>query len=158
MEFFTIGVYNSEEEEFFGKLTKNHIDTFNDIRQRRGVWGSRYAFVNSNRLQNKLQEMSIRYVHTVGLAPSPEIRVLQDKSDKQQKQSKKERTQLSDAFITAYEHEILNNFDFEKYLKKLEEQGALKIAVFCVEEFPEACHRSLAAKKLKKLGYKITHL
>lgn len=158
MEFFTIGVYNSEEEEFFGKLTKNHIDTFTDIRQRRGVRGARYSFVNSKRLQFKLQDIGIRYDHTVGLAPAPDIRALQDKSDKQQKKGKKERTRLSDAFIAAYEHDVLNNFDFEKYLEKLGEQGAQKIAVFCVEEIPEACHRSLVAKKLKELGYKITHL
>jgi len=46
MEFYTIGVYNSTEKEFFDKLTKNNIDTFCDIRQRRGVRGSKYAFVN----------------------------------------------------------------------------------------------------------------
>ncbi len=45
MEFFTIGVYNSSENEFFNKLTENHIDTFCDIRQRRGVRGSQYSFV-----------------------------------------------------------------------------------------------------------------
>jgi hypothetical protein len=92
MEFFTIGVYNSTEEDFFGKLTKNHIDTFTDIRQRRGVRGARYSFVNSMRLQHKLQEIGIRYDHTVGLAPAPEIRAIQDKADKQQKKNKKERT------------------------------------------------------------------
>ena len=61
LEFFTIGVYNSTEQEFFNKLTSNEIDTFCDIRQRRGVRGAKYAFVNSNRLQNKLKELNIRY-------------------------------------------------------------------------------------------------
>lgn len=37
MQFFTIGVYNSNEEEFFRKLISNDIDMFCDIRQRRGV-------------------------------------------------------------------------------------------------------------------------
>ncbi len=53
MEFFTIGVYNSSEKEFFDKLLENNIDTFCDIRQRRGVRGAKYSFVNSNRLQQK---------------------------------------------------------------------------------------------------------
>ena len=37
MKFYTIGVYNSTEQEFFNKLIKNNIDAFYDIRQRRGV-------------------------------------------------------------------------------------------------------------------------
>lgn len=57
MEFFTIGVYNSTENEFFNKLTQNNIDTFCDIRQRRGVRGAKYSFVNSNRLQEKLNDL-----------------------------------------------------------------------------------------------------
>lgn len=45
MEFFTIGVYNSNENTFFKKLVDNRIDTFCDIRQRRGVRGAEYAFI-----------------------------------------------------------------------------------------------------------------
>lgn len=62
MKIYTIGVYGSTEQEFFNKLIENRIDTFCDIRQRRGVRGSEYAFVNSNRLQNKLAELDIKYV------------------------------------------------------------------------------------------------
>ena len=47
MKIFTIGVYNSSETHFFDKLKNNHIDVFCDIRQRRGVRGRKYAFVNS---------------------------------------------------------------------------------------------------------------
>jgi uncharacterized protein (DUF488 family) len=158
MQFFTIGAYNSDAEVFFEKLTLNSIDTFSDIRQRRGVRGARYSFANSNRLQKELQELGIRYHHTAGLAPTPEIRLVQDKTDKQQKKKKKDRTQLSEAFILAYQSEVLSKFDFEGYLQELEEWKAHKIALFCVEAQPESCHRSLAAKKLNELGYKITHL
>ncbi len=56
MKIYTIGVYGSTEEEFFGKLTKSKIDLFCDIRQRRGVRGRQYAFVNSSYLQKKLSE------------------------------------------------------------------------------------------------------
>ena len=77
MEFFTIGVYNSTEQEYFTKLTENNIDTFCDIRQRRGVRGAKYAFVNSNRLQEKLNELDIKYGHVIDLAPTTDIRDLQ---------------------------------------------------------------------------------
>ena len=74
MKVYTIGVYGSTEQQFFGKLTENIIDTFCDIRQRRGVRGSEYAFVNSNYLQRKLAEMDIKYGHIIELAPTSEIR------------------------------------------------------------------------------------
>lgn len=82
MEFYTIGVYNSTEKEYFKKLTDIHIDTFCDIRQRRGVRGSEYAFINSNRLQLKLNDLDIKYGHILELAPSSEIRELQKVADK----------------------------------------------------------------------------
>jgi len=41
MEVYTIGVYNSTEDLFFKKLIDNKIDTFIDVRQRRGVRGSK---------------------------------------------------------------------------------------------------------------------
>lgn len=69
MEFFTIGVYNSTEIDFFNKLTENKIDLFCDIRQRRGVRGAKYSFVNSCKLQKKLNELNIKYKHILELAP-----------------------------------------------------------------------------------------
>ena len=74
INFFTIGVYNSTENSFFEKLTKNHIDMFCDIRQRRGVRGSQYRYVNSNYLQAKLRELGINYMYIKELAPTSEIR------------------------------------------------------------------------------------
>jgi len=47
IEIFTIGVYNSTEESYFGKLMDAKIDLFCDIRQRRGVRGSLYKYVNT---------------------------------------------------------------------------------------------------------------
>ncbi|WP_278752735.1 hypothetical protein, partial [Alistipes putredinis] len=61
MEFYTIGVYGSTEQSFFTKLKENGIDTFCDIRQRRGVRGKKYAYVNSTYLQNKLKEYGIKF-------------------------------------------------------------------------------------------------
>ena len=158
MEFFTIGVYNSTEQEYFKKLTENHIDTFCDIRQRRGVRGAKYAFVNSNRLQQKLNELDIKYGHIIDLAPTSEIRELQKEADAQQQELKRDRSKLGKIFTIAYKDRILSNFDFDNFIDKLEETGANRVVLFCVEENAEACHRSIVTDKLDKLGYKITHL
>src|SRR5680860_1346667 len=98
MEFFTIGVYNSTESEYFNKLTENKIDTFCDIRQRRGVRGAKYSFVNSNRLQERLAELEMQYAHFLNLAPTTDIRDLQKEADLQQGESKRERGQLGTVF------------------------------------------------------------
>lgn len=158
MNFFTIGVYGSTENEYFKKLTENNIDTFCDIRQRRGVRGSEYAFVNSNRLQEKLNDLGIKYGHIFSLAPTSEIRMLQKEADIQQGEQKRDRNKLGQIFSIAYKDKILRKFDFEWFLDELERGGAENVVLFCVEEKAEACHRFIVARELEKLGYKITHL
>ena len=159
MEFYTIGVYNLTEKEFFDKLTNNNIDTFCDIRQRRGVRGAKYSFVNSNRLQQRLNDLEIKYGYIADLAPTSEIRELQKQIDLEKGELKRERQELGKVFVIEYKNRILQNFDFETFLEKLDQVGANKIALFCVEEHPEACHRSIVADKLTNTyKYKITHL
>ena len=158
MDFFTIGVYNSTEEEYFKKLTYNNIDTFCDIRQRRGVRGAQYAFVNSNRLQTRLNKIGIKYNHIIDLAPTTDIRELQKEVDNQQGELKRDRNKLGHFFTIAYKDRIISKFDFDSFIDKLDELGANRVVLFCVEEMPEACHRSIVAEKLEKLGYSITHL
>lgn len=159
MEFFTIGVYNSTEKEFFEKLTQNNIDTFCDIRQRRGVRGAKYSFVNSNRLQLKLNDLEIKYGYVPDLAPTTEIRELQKEIDEEKGELKRERQELGKVFIIEYKNRILKNFDFDKFFESLDQIGASRIALFCVEEHPEACHRSIVADKLmNNYNYKINHL
>jgi uncharacterized protein (DUF488 family) len=159
MEFFTIGVYNSTEKEFFEKLTQNNIDTFCDIRQRRGVRGSKYSFVNSNRLQQRLNDLEIKYGYVPDLAPTTEIRELQKEIDEEKGELKSERQELGKIFVIEYKNRILKNFDFEKFFESLDQIGASRIALFCVEEHPEACHRSIVANKLmNNYNYKINHL
>jgi uncharacterized protein (DUF488 family) len=77
----TIGVYGSTEQDFFQALVDAGVDTFWDIRQRRGMRGSKYAFVNSSRLQAKLRELGIRYLHVKELAPSKQNREVQRVAD-----------------------------------------------------------------------------
>ncbi|GAB1450907.1 hypothetical protein MASR2M47_09630 [Draconibacterium sp.] len=158
MEFFTIGVYNSSEQAYFKKLTENGIDTFCDIRQRRGVRGAEYAFVNSNRLQTRLKELDIKYLHIFDLAPTTEIRELQKEADAKSGELKRDRNKLGKIFTIAYKDRILSKFDFDGFIGKLDEVGANRVVLFCVEEQPEACHRSIVTDKLKQLAYSITHL
>lgn len=158
MKFYTIGVYNSTEQEFFNKLIENNIDSFCDIRQRRGVRGAKYAFVNSTKLQQKLNQLGFKYAHFIDLSPTKEIRELQKKADKQKGILKQNRNKLGQVFTTAYKDRILNNFDFDAFLNKLVEMEANNVVLFCVEEKAEACHRSVVTEKLEKIGFKIKHL
>lgn len=159
MEFYTIGVYNSTEEEFFKKLTENKIDTFCDIRQRRGVRGAKYSFVNSLKLQAKLNDLEIKYGYIPDLAPTKEIREMQKETDLKNGELKRERQALGNVFKIEYQNRILESFNFDNFIEKLEEIGANRIVLFCVEEHPEACHRSIVTSELKnKYNYTIQHL
>lgn len=158
MEFFTIGVYNSTEESYFKKLINNEIDTFCDIRQRRGVRGAKYAFVNSKRLQQKLNDLDIKYGHIIDLAPTTEIRELQKEADAKKGELKRDRNKLGQVFTVTYKDKVLSKFDFDSFIEQLENVGAKNVVFFCVEEKHEACHRSIVTDKLEKLGYNVTHL
>lgn len=154
----TIGVYGLSEEAFFEALQSAEIDTFIDIRQRRGVRGAKYAYANSQRLQARLAELGVRYLHLKELAPTRAIRLLQDKADKASKTPKRKRTTLGQVFVDAYRSEILESFDPQALTAELP-PGARVIAIFCVERQPAACHRSLVAEKLQQdLGWPVEHL
>jgi len=157
-EFVTLGVYGFDEEQFFNMLLEHRVDLFCDIRQRRGVRGAKYTFVNSLYLQKKLQMLEIRYCHRKDLAPSKAVRHKQDQVDAQQKIKKRERQSLSPVFIAAYEAECLAEFDALAFVHSFD-PAVKKVALFCVEREPEACHRSLVAKKLvDEAGIHVEHL
>ena len=145
----TIGVYGFDEDSFFQALCKAKVDTFCDIRSRRGVRGSTYAFANSLRLQGRLAELGIRYLYRKDLAPTKTVRDRQVAADKATKTAKRKRTVLGEAFIAAYHTECLTAFDSDSLLEDLEENAQV-VALFCVEKDPEACHRSLVADKLTR--------
>lgn len=158
MKIFTIGVFGSTEQQFFGKLAENNIDTFCDIRQRRGVRGREYAFVNSNYLQHKLAEMDIKYGHIIELAPTTEIREKQKSVDLANGERKRDRTQLGHTFIREYKKHI-ENYDFDALVSYLNEIGANHVVFFCVEQYASACHRSIVAEELhQRYNYEVIHL
>ncbi|MCY3549296.1 MAG: DUF488 domain-containing protein [Candidatus Poribacteria bacterium] len=143
----TIGVYGFDETGFFDALCKAKVDTFCDIRSRRGVRGATYAFANSKRLQARLSELDIRYIYRKDLGPTKIVREKQAAADKATKTAKRKRTTLGEAFIEAYHTECLAEFEPQSLLDELESDAKV-VALFCVETAPEACHRSLVADKL----------
>ncbi len=154
----TIGVYGFDEDSFFEALRKVKVDTFCDIRNRRGVRGSTYAFANSLRLQARLAALGIRYLYRKDLAPTQAVRDRQAAADSATKTAKRKRTALGEAFITAYRAECLAAFEPDSLLNDLEADAQV-VALFCVEKDPEACHRSLVADKLaKELKLKVENI
>ncbi len=109
----TIGVYGFTEASFFSSLINAKVDTFCDIRMRRGMRGPKYAFVNSQHLQTRLQELGIGYVHIKELAPSQEIRNNQKQTDIQLNNSKQTRIILSQDFVQSYNDQCLSAFRTE---------------------------------------------
>lgn len=159
LEIYTIGVYNSTENVFFDKLTKNDVDLFLDIRQRRGVRGSQYKFVNSSYLQEKLAKLNIQYKHLIELAPTKEIRTAQKEEDIRSGNSKKTRKTLGNTFKRLYISDILDKYNLDNLVKELYDLNVQKVVLFCVEESPYACHRSIVANRLnQQFNLTIKHL
>jgi uncharacterized protein (DUF488 family) len=153
-----IGVYGFDQDRFFQALLDAKVDTFCDLRMRRGMRGSTYAFVNSSSLQKRLAELGIRYIHLKDLAPDHEIRAKQKQEDEKLGLAKRTRKVLGRAFIQAYEKECLSTFNTEEFIEHLGSNTRV-IGLFCVEREPEACHRSLAAKHMAQdLKLQVEHI
>lgn len=158
VQLFTIGVYGKGEEQFFSQLTTAGIDTFCDIRRRRGMRGSLYAFANSRRLQQKLASIGIKYRHLLRLSPSDAARHMQKIQDKAAGVGKRSRMELSEEFKALYNEECLKQFSSDQFLRDLG-LDAKRIALFCVESDHRACHRSLLANRMAvDLSIRVTNL
>ena len=158
VKFVTLGVYGFSADAFFAALQRAGVDTFCDIRWRRGVRGREYAFANSGRLQKRLAELGLRYLHFRELAPTPALRQRQWAADKAEGTTKRKRAALGEVFVTGYREERLAGFDSRKFVEQLG-PGARVVALFCVEREPAACHRSLLAAQLQQdLGIEVAHL
>lgn len=156
--FATIGVYGFAADRFFAALREARVDTVCDIRRRRGVRGAEYAFANSQRLQARLAELGIRYIHRLDLAPAAALRERQAAADRVAHAAKRTRTTLSPAFVAGYRAENLAGFDAAQFAADLGPDARV-VALLCVEREPAACHRSLLAERLAcDLDAKITHL
>jgi uncharacterized protein (DUF488 family) len=152
----TIGVYGFDRDSFLAALAAARIDLLLDVRQRRGVRGSEYAWANARRLQEALGEVGIAYTHLKELAPTTELRQLQYREDTRLGEGKRSRTALAPEYAHLYTEEILNQVDLEPIVKWV---GSSSAALLCVEHDPEACHRSLIAARLEReWGFSVKHL
>jgi uncharacterized protein (DUF488 family) len=152
----TIGVYGFDRDSFLASLAEAKIDLVLDVRQRRGVRGSEYAWANARRLQAALAEAGIGYTHLKELAPTTEMRQLQYEEDARLGEGKRSRTILAPEYVRLYIEEILDRADLGPVVKWV---GTSSAALLCVERDPEACHRSLIAARLERdWGFGVKHL
>ncbi|MET0730391.1 MAG: DUF488 domain-containing protein [Solirubrobacterales bacterium] len=153
----TIGVYGFTADSFLAALHEADVELVADVRQRRGVRGSEYAWANSKRLQAMLAEARIGYRHHPELAPTTELRRLQYAEDDRKGVGKRNRAELAPEYARRYLTEILDRVDLGAFAFGLPEGNAT--ALMCVERDPPACHRSLIAGRLAaEHGARIEHL
>jgi len=153
----TIGVYDWTFEKWLGALRGAEATQVLDLRQRRGVRGTRYAWANSTRLQAALAEAGIEYRHRKELAPTTELRELQYREDDRLGVRKRSRVELAAEYRQRYLREILSRVHLRPIVEAMPVDGAA--ALMCVEADPEACHRSLVAERLEaEFGLPVEHL
>ena len=153
----TIGVYGFDQAGFLAALARARVKVLLDVRQRRGVRGSEYAWANSARLQAALADAGIEYRHHKELAPTTELRRLQYAEDDRLGVGKRSRVELAPEYRDRYTREILDRVDLQPIVASLPADGAA--ALLCVERDPEACHRSLIADRMaSEHGVTVRHL
>jgi uncharacterized protein (DUF488 family) len=153
----TIGVYGFDGPAFLAALRAADVGLLLDVRQRRAVRGSEYAWANSLRLQAALAGASISYEHHRELAPTTALRQLQYREDARMGVGKRSRVELSGSYRERYLTEILDRVDLAALVSRLPCERAS--ALMCVERDPQACHRSLIAQRMaEELGVSLVHL
>jgi uncharacterized protein (DUF488 family) len=153
----TIGVYDWDLSSFLEALAGADVRLLIDVRQRRGVRGSEYAWANSARFQAALAGAGVAYQHHKELAPTTELRHVQYAEDARRGEGKRSRTVLAPEYAIRYTQEILDRSPLEVLADELPTNGAA--ALFCVERDPEACHRSIVAERLAaEHGVAVSHL
>jgi uncharacterized protein (DUF488 family) len=153
----TVGVYGFSADTFLDALRDADVCLLIDVRQRRGVRGSEYAWANAGRLTATIAEAGIEYRHHLELAPTAELRKLQYREDDRLGTGKRNRERLAPEYRERYIHEILDRADLDAVVGDMPPEGAS--ALFCVERDPEACHRSIVAERMaERYGLPVVHI
>jgi uncharacterized protein (DUF488 family) len=153
----TVGVHGADLDSFLLALRAADVQLLLDIRRRRGVRGREFAWANARRLQAALCEAGIAYAHRLELAPTAELRQLQDAEDARRGESARSRQLLAAAYVERFRREILDGADLGAVLASMPEDATT--ALLCVEREPGACHRSLVAQELaERFGVDVVHL
>jgi uncharacterized protein (DUF488 family) len=152
----TIGVYGFDRGSFLAALAGAGVELLLDVRQRRGVRGSEYAWANAKRLQAALVEAGVAYTHLPELAPTTAMRETQYREDERRGEGKRNRTELAPEYVRLYTEQVLEPADLGPVVKWI---GASPAALLCVERDAEACHRSLIAARLRdEWGFEVRDL
>lgn len=153
----TIGVYGFTAASFLEALREHDVRQLLDVRQRRGVRGSDYAWANAKRLQAALSQAGVEYRHHRELAPTTELRQVQYREDARLGVGKRSRAELASEYRERYATEILGSVDLTPLLEDMPPSGIA--ALFCVERDPEACHRSIVSERLASaFGLTVQHI
>src|SRR3984885_13118034 len=142
----TIGVYRFNGESFVTALDDAGVTVVIDVRQRRGVRGTEYAWATAQRLQPRLADARIRYVHHPELAPTTELRELQYEQDASDRVGKRDRKRLSDEYARFHSEDTPDRAALDDPTPPPPVHGL--VGSRCVEDEPAACHRSLIAQRL----------
>src|ERR1700761_1403158 len=152
----TIGVYGADLDSFLATLRGAGVDLLLDVRQRRGVRGSEYAWANAKRLEVELRAAGIVYQHVPELAPTTSMREAQYEADAAKGEGKRSRTVISAVYAERYTEEILDRADLDAVVRFI---GRSTPALFCVERDAAACHRSLvAARTASRYDFRVVNL
>ena len=139
----TIGAYGYDADRFFAALQGAGVDTFCDVRRRRGVRGSEYAFANRARLEARLAELGIRYVFvgdSLGGRPDDPACYVDGRVD--------------------YDRVREQPF-FQRGIERVQAAHAQqsRVVLMCSEGKPEQCHRTkLIGETLVALGIPVVHI
>jgi hypothetical protein len=104
-----------------------------------------------------LEASGIAYEHHPELAPTTELRHVQYAEDDRKGVGKRSRSLLAEEYRDRYLTEVLDRVDVAAVVEGMPSAGTT--ALLCVEQVPEACHRSLVASRMaEECGVAVAHL
>jgi uncharacterized protein (DUF488 family) len=143
-ELFTIGYEGRAIDEFIARLKQFNISRLIDVRE---IPLSRKPGFSKTSLRERLKNDKIEYVHVKALgSPSAIRKKLKCDSD-------------YDYFFKSYNKYLSQNMEVLKEVYEFISDGIN--CIMCFERFPEKCHRTAVADKIKEYdgnGLKIKHI
>lgn len=143
-ELLTIGYEGREIDEFINRLKSFDVTRLVDVRE---IPLSRKKGFSKTILGQRLKDERIEYIHEKLLGSPAEIR------------NKLKSDWDYDYFFKAYKKHLSRNMDAVEKIHQFLFDGVA--CIMCFERFPEKCHRSIVADKIKEVdgnGLKIKHI
>lgn len=143
-ELLTIGYEGREIDEFIIRLKQFNISCLIDVRE---IPLSRKSGFSKSALRKRLEDENIQYIHVKALGSPSSIR------------NKLKSDWDYEYFFKEYSEYLSGNIDTIKELYQYISDGIN--CIMCFERFPEKCHRSVIADKIKeydKNRLKIKHI